>query len=83
MKRFVCLVVFAVMLAAIPAGASTFLAVSRGELVAQSDAIVQGSVGPAARRTIELPCPFPGQVECRVVMVATRPSGRRADGRSS
>lgn len=44
MKRFVCLVVFAVMLAAIPAGASTFLAMSRGELVAQSDAIVQGSV---------------------------------------
>ena len=44
MKRFVCLAVLAVLLAAIPAGASTFLAMSRGELVAQSDAIVQGKV---------------------------------------
>jgi len=44
MKRFVCLGVLALMLAAIPAGASTFLAISRGELVAQSDAIVQGTV---------------------------------------
>lgn len=44
MKRFVCLVVFALMLAAIPASASTFLAMSRGELLAQSDAVVQGRV---------------------------------------
>jgi hypothetical protein len=44
MKRFVCLVVLAVLLAAIPASASTFLAVSRAQLVADSDAIVQGTV---------------------------------------
>ncbi len=44
MKRFVCLGVLALMLVAIPAGASTFLAISRGELVAQSDAVVQGTV---------------------------------------
>jgi hypothetical protein len=44
MKRFLCLAVLAVLLAAIPAGASTFLAMSQGELVAQSDAIVQGRV---------------------------------------
>ena len=45
MKRFVSLGVVALMLAlAIPAGASTFLGLSRAELVAQSDAVVEGEV---------------------------------------
>jgi hypothetical protein len=45
MKRFVSLGVVALLLAlAVPAGASTFLAQNRAELVAQSDAVVQGEV---------------------------------------
>ena len=44
MKRLVWLALFAMMLAVIPAGASTFQALSRGELKAQSDAVVQGKV---------------------------------------
>jgi hypothetical protein len=44
MKRLVWLGVIAVLLAAIPAMASTFLALSQDELVAQSDAVVQGRV---------------------------------------
>jgi len=44
MKRLVCLCVLALVLAAIPAAAPTFLAMSRGELVAQSDAVIQGRV---------------------------------------
>ncbi|HYO16421.1 MAG TPA: hypothetical protein VE685_24750 [Thermoanaerobaculia bacterium] len=44
MKRLVWLAVFALVVAAIPVGASTFVALSRGELVAQSDAIVEGEV---------------------------------------
>ncbi|HEX9945739.1 MAG TPA: hypothetical protein VGG03_27340 [Thermoanaerobaculia bacterium] len=44
MKRLVWLGVLVLALAAIPVGASTFLAMSRGELVAQSDAVVQGRV---------------------------------------
>ena len=45
MKRFVSLGVVALMLAlAIPAGASTFIGLSRAELVAQSDAVVEGEV---------------------------------------
>jgi hypothetical protein len=44
MKRFVGLSVLALSLAAVPAGASTFVAMSRGELVGQSDAVVQGQV---------------------------------------
>lgn len=44
MKRFVWLGVIALLLAAIPAAASTFLALSQDELIAQSDAIVQGRV---------------------------------------
>ena len=45
MKRFVSLGVVALMLAlAIPAGASTFIGLSKAELVAQSDAVVQGEV---------------------------------------
>ena len=44
MKRLVWLCVLAVVLAAIPVGASTFLAMSHGELVAQSDAVIQGRV---------------------------------------
>jgi hypothetical protein len=44
MKRFLCLAVFALVLAAIPAGASTFVALSRAELAAQSNAVVEGEV---------------------------------------
>lgn len=44
MKRFVWLAVFALVLAAIPAGASTFVALSRAELTAQSSAVVEGEV---------------------------------------
>lgn len=44
MKRFVWLAVFALVLAAIPAGASTFVAMSRGELAAQSSAVIEGEV---------------------------------------
>jgi hypothetical protein len=44
MKRLVWLGVLVLVLAAIPVGASTFLAMSRGELVAQSDAVIQGRV---------------------------------------
>lgn len=44
MKRLVWLALFAMMLAVIPAGASTFQAMSRGELKAQSNAVVQGKV---------------------------------------
>jgi hypothetical protein len=44
MKRFVWLAVFALVLASIPAGASTFVAMTRGELVAQSHAVVEGEV---------------------------------------
>lgn len=44
MKRFVWLAVFALVLASIPAGASTFVAMTRGELVAQSNAVVEGEV---------------------------------------
>jgi hypothetical protein len=45
MKRFVLLGVMALMLAlVVPAGASTFLAMSKAELVGQSDAVVQGEV---------------------------------------
>jgi hypothetical protein len=44
MKRLVWLALFAMMLAVIPAGASTFLAMSPGQLRAQSDAVVQGKV---------------------------------------
>lgn len=43
MKRFVCLALLALALA-VPASASTFLAMSRGELIAQSDAVIQGEV---------------------------------------
>ncbi|HEX3126806.1 MAG TPA: hypothetical protein VH394_05705 [Thermoanaerobaculia bacterium] len=45
MKRSVSLGVVAALLAlAIPVGASTFVALNRAELVAQSDAVVQGEV---------------------------------------
>jgi hypothetical protein len=44
MRRIVWLGVLALTLAAIPVGASTFLAMSHGELVAQSDAVIQGRV---------------------------------------
>jgi hypothetical protein len=44
MKRLVWLGVVALLLAAIPAMASTFLAISQDELIAQSDAVVQGRV---------------------------------------
>jgi len=45
MRRFVWLGVFALALAvAVPAGASTFIAMSTDELVAASDAVVQGEV---------------------------------------
>lgn len=45
MKRFAWVGLFALVLAAaIPAGASTFLAMSQKELVAQSDAVVLGDV---------------------------------------
>lgn len=45
MKRFLCLGLFALALAAaVPAGASTFIAQSIDELVAASDAVVQGEV---------------------------------------
>lgn len=45
MKRFVCSGLFALALAAaVPAGASTFLAMKTDELVAASDAVVQGEV---------------------------------------
>lgn len=44
MKRFVWLAVFALVVAAIPAGASTFVAMSRGELVSQSSAVIEGEV---------------------------------------
>lgn len=45
MKRFVSLGVVALMLAlAIPAGASTFVGLSRAELLKQSNAVVQGEV---------------------------------------
>lgn len=44
MKRIVWLGLIALALAAIPAAASTFVAMSHGELVAGSDAIVQGRV---------------------------------------
>lgn len=44
MKRFLCLAVFALVLAAIPAGASTFVALSRAELAAQSNAVIEGEV---------------------------------------
>src|SRR5690349_8921102 len=44
MKRFAWLAVFALVLAAIPAGASTFVALTRGEMVAQSNAVVEGEV---------------------------------------
>ena|SRR6185295_1590411 len=44
MKRIVWLGVIALLLAAIPAAASTFIALSHAELVAGSDAVVQGRV---------------------------------------
>ena len=44
MKRLVWLALFALVVAAIPVGASTFVALSRGELVAQSNAIIEGEV---------------------------------------
>jgi hypothetical protein len=44
MKRFVSLAVLALVLAAIPAGASTFVALSRAELTAQSNAVIEGEV---------------------------------------
>lgn len=44
MKRFFLMGVVALLLAAIPVTASTFLALSQDELIAQSDAIVQGRV---------------------------------------
>ena len=45
MKRLVCLGVMTLMLAGVvTAGASTFIALSRQELVAQSDAVIQGRV---------------------------------------
>ena len=45
MKRLVCLGMLALMLAGVvTAGASTFIALSRQELVAQSDAVIQGRV---------------------------------------
>ncbi|HKI05168.1 MAG TPA: hypothetical protein VKK31_24525 [Thermoanaerobaculia bacterium] len=45
MKRLHCLGVVALVLAlVVPAGASTFVALSRQQLVAQSDAVIQGRV---------------------------------------
>lgn len=45
MKRLVCLGLLALMLAGVvAAGASTFIALSRQELVSQSDAVIQGRV---------------------------------------
>jgi hypothetical protein len=45
MKRLVCLGVMTLMLAGVvTAGASTFIALSRQELVSQSDAVIQGRV---------------------------------------
>ncbi len=45
MKRLVALsLVLLAVLAAVPAGASTFIALSRQELVSQSDAVIQGRV---------------------------------------
>ena len=44
MKRIVWLGVIALLLAVIPAAASTFIALSHAELVAGSDAVVQGRV---------------------------------------
>jgi hypothetical protein len=44
MKRFVCLAVFALVMIAIPAWASTFIALSRAELAAQSSAVIEGEV---------------------------------------
>jgi hypothetical protein len=47
MKRFVCVVLLLLAAAAavtVPAGASTFLALSRQEMVAQADSVIQGRV---------------------------------------
>ncbi|HEY3570898.1 MAG TPA: hypothetical protein VGP73_23410 [Thermoanaerobaculia bacterium] len=44
MRRFLRMGLVALLLAAVPAGASTFVALSQHELVAQSDAVVQGRV---------------------------------------
>ena len=44
MRRFLWMSLVGLLLAAVPAAASTFLAMTQHELVAQSDAVVQGKV---------------------------------------
>jgi hypothetical protein len=89
MKRWIALAAAAMLLAAVPAGASTFLAMSQEELVAQSDAVVVGKVldvqsfwnreGTAilSEATIQVEEPIAGEAASLVVV---RTFGGEVDG---